>query len=688
MNLLTFTICIAQGLELEELASGFDKPVDIAHAGDDRLFIVEKDGIIQIIDADTVVSEPFLDIDSQVNSSANERGLLGLVFHPNYTQNGYFFVHYNNLNGTTTISRFTVSSDPNIADKSSEKIILTIPQPYNNHNGGDLNFGPDGYLYIGMGDGGSGGDPEDRAQNRQSLLGKMLRIDIDNGDPYSIPEDNPFAMDDFTLDEIWAIGMRNPWRFSFDRLTGDMYIADVGQNNWEEIDFEPAGDPGGRNYGWRCYEGFEDFNLFDCPDMSEMIFPIHVYFNNPFNDGCSVTGGYVYRGQNLPGIYGKYIYADFCSGKIWSLERDECDLWHNDLLFDGPPQEYSSFGEDVSGEIYVAALGSGVIYRITSNCSITISESITPESCTGDDGSINLDISGAVEPVFVEWSSGAEGPVLNDLSTGEYSYTITDGSSCKAFGCVFVDSESQLPVCSFGMDEMTVCVGEVGQIQLSSGCTAPLDYFYIWYQDGEEIADENGPDLSVSENGMYAVQISNGSCSNPISDPIDISFISSGPGPEISWNTTLDTAFVVTDTFVSYIWIIDGEEILDENGAFVPINGSSGPIIVFGIDEFGCMSTQGGPFFIENTDELTWIKEFDVFPNPFHDQCTLKLVLKKPVDIELQVMGSDGKIIFDKSCEHTENLEKIIDLSDASPGIYLVIIKTEKGIISKKIFKN
>ncbi|MCB0551885.1 MAG: PQQ-dependent sugar dehydrogenase, partial [Phaeodactylibacter sp.] len=216
-------------LQLEVFASGFSLPVDIAHAGDGRLFIVEKAGRIRIIDSDgSILPQPFLDIDARVNSLASERGLLGLAFHPDYTDNGYFFVNYTNNSGDTRISRFSVSAgNANQADPNSERILLEVDQPFNNHNAGDLNFGPDGYLYIGLGDGGSADDPGNRAQNRQNLLGKMLRIDVDNGDPYSIPEDNPFAFDDFTLDEIWAIGLRNPWRFSFDRLTGALWIADV-----------------------------------------------------------------------------------------------------------------------------------------------------------------------------------------------------------------------------------------------------------------------------------------------------------------------------------------------------------------------------------------------------------------------------------------------------------------------------
>jgi len=319
-------------IDLELYAMGFEEPVDIANAGDRRLFVVEKDGIIKIIDADTgVLDTPFLDIDNQVNSSARERGLLGLVFHPDYENNGYFYVNYIATNGSTRISRFSVSMNPDIADAASELIILTVQQPHHNHNGGDLNFGADGYLYIGLGDGGFGGDPDNRAQNPQTLLGKMLRIDVDNPTSsanYGIPSDNPFVGDSTTLDEIWAMGLRNPWRFSFDRMTGDMWIADVGQDVWEEIDFQSDTSAGGENYGWRCYEGFEPFELGDCPADSTFTLPIHTYQNN-FSTGCSVTGGFVYRGTAEPDLFGRYLYADYCSGRFWTLTPDGAGGWTN-----------------------------------------------------------------------------------------------------------------------------------------------------------------------------------------------------------------------------------------------------------------------------------------------------------------------------------------------------------------------
>lgn len=356
-------------LELQTFKAGFINPVDIENNGDDRLFIVEKRGLIRIIKDDEVLSTPFLDIDTKVNSGASERGLLGLAFHPDYVDNGYFFVHYTDIAGSSVIARYQVSADnPDVAVVASEKKILTVAQPFSNHNAGDLAFGPDGYLYIPMGDGGSGGDPGNRSQTRTELLGKLLRINIDEGDPYSIPEDNPFAMDDFTLDEIWAVGLRNPWRVSFDRKTGDLWIADVGQNEQEEINYQPANSMGGENYGWRCFEGTEGFNSNNgtCLSEVESTLPAFAYGHENGNCGGSVTGGYVYRGQNYPLMYGHYIFVDYCTGQFYSVTRaSSSDPWQSFTLIRGNGSEYSTFGEDANGELYVAGVSTGIIYRVT-----------------------------------------------------------------------------------------------------------------------------------------------------------------------------------------------------------------------------------------------------------------------------------------------------------------------------------
>lgn len=347
--------------KMDTFATGLNNPVCIANAGDSRLFVVEQAGYIRIISSQgQLANQPFLDIHDKV-TFAGEQGLLGIAFHPHYKTNGYFYINYVGLNGSTNISRFRLSSiNTEIADPQSELKLMTIPQPYTNHKGGDLCFGPDGFLYIGLGDGGSGGDPGNRAQNPMEFLGKMLRIDVDHGNPYAIPATNPFHNSTTTLKEIWALGLRNPWRFSFDRLTGDLWIADVGQNAIEEIDFQPAASTGGENYGWRCYEGNDVYNNTGCAPSSSLTFPVYTY---PHGSECSVTGGYVYRGSNSSPYYGHYFFTDYCSDKIWTLHKSGNNWVKEDFgQFSG--NNFSTFGEDSKGQLYIAGLTTGTIYLV------------------------------------------------------------------------------------------------------------------------------------------------------------------------------------------------------------------------------------------------------------------------------------------------------------------------------------
>lgn len=335
------------------LSDQLNDPVGITTAGDDsgRLFILEQDGLILIYQNGALLSTPFLDMRDQV-LSGGERGLLGLAFHPQYAQNGYFYVNYTNLQGNTIIARFQVSaSDPNRADPASEKRVLFVQQPFPNHNGGEVTFGPDGYLYLGLGDGGSEGDPNNRGQSLNTLLGKILRIDVNHGNPYVIPPDNPFQGRGKA--EIWAYGLRNPWRFGFDRATGDLYIGDVGQDLWEEIDYLPAGSQGGTNFGWSYMEGFHPYLNRTAPQSVQLTPPVAEYSHQY---GCAVTGGYVYRGTQLPEWQGIYLFGDYCSGNVWGLLHNPDGSWQQELLYQNVGR-VSSFGEDEAGEIYLTDLG-------------------------------------------------------------------------------------------------------------------------------------------------------------------------------------------------------------------------------------------------------------------------------------------------------------------------------------------
>lgn len=358
-------------LSLKPVARGFRQPLLVTNAGDGtgRLFVVEKAGLIKIVRNGNVQSAPFLDLSDSV-STESERGLLGLAFSPDYERNGRFYVNYTDRTGTTVISRFTVSpANADMARRDSEQVLLRIEQPFANHNGGCIAFDPDGHLMIGMGDGGSAGDPQGNSQNPQSLLGKMLRIDVGEsgkppqGDPYGIPADNPWAKpvrEEDPLPEIWALGLRNPWRFSFDRETGDLWIGDVGQNAREEINFVEAGSPSGLNFGWKLLEGTRPYPPESDPgNTSAFTMPVIEYDRKA---GQSVTGGYVYRGTAYPRLRGVYFYGDFVSGRVWGLARN-AGGWSNRLLLESG-LAVVSFGEAENGEVYVVDFGGG-LYRVT-----------------------------------------------------------------------------------------------------------------------------------------------------------------------------------------------------------------------------------------------------------------------------------------------------------------------------------
>jgi glucose/arabinose dehydrogenase len=341
------------GYNWSEVISDLDRPIGLTSADDGsrRLFIIEQRGRILIYDGEGLLDTPFLDIQGRVGSNGSEQGLLGLAFHPDYESNGFFFVNYTDNNGDTVVSRFVVSSNPDLGAGDSESRVLNFDQPFKNHNGGQISFGPQGYLWIASGDGGSGGDPQDNAQNLDSLLGKLLRVDV-NQQPYTVPAENPFG------NEVWAYGLRNPWRFSFDPANGDLYIADVGQNKWEEIHYLAADAPAGANFGWDYLEGSHSFEG-SPPGELELIDPIWEYDHSL---GCSVSGGAVYRGSLLE-WQGIYLYSDFCSGLVWGLLQTPSGEWQNQQLF-SVGGRIAAIDQDEDGEVYLVDLD-GSIFKLT-----------------------------------------------------------------------------------------------------------------------------------------------------------------------------------------------------------------------------------------------------------------------------------------------------------------------------------
>jgi glucose/arabinose dehydrogenase len=431
------------------VADGFSDPLFVTSPpGDyDRIFIVEKTGTIRIIKNGTLLGTPFLDISSMVSGST-EQGLLGLAFHPNYASNGYFYINYTNTLGDTRIARYTVSANPDIANAASETILLAVDQPFSNHNAGMLEFGPnDGYLYFGLGDGGAAGDPNNNAQNGGVYFGKMLRIDVDGGSPYAIPSDNPFVTDGTILDEIWALGLRNPWRFSFDRETGNLWIGDVGQSKWEEVDFQDASSSGGENYGWRLVEGDSCYNPPTGCDPGGLTYPIYTYGHTP---ECSITGGFVYRGCAIPDLQGNYFFADYCSAKIWSFKYGGANITDfQDRTTELAPgggrsiDAISSFGEDAYGELYITDIGDGEVYKIVPDDTIGVdcnengihdycdiasgfsadaNQNLIPDECEGGyicgdaDASLAVDIDDVVYLIAYIFAAG---PAPNPLASGD-----------------------------------------------------------------------------------------------------------------------------------------------------------------------------------------------------------------------------------------------------------------------------
>ncbi|HEX2250377.1 MAG TPA: PQQ-dependent sugar dehydrogenase [Gemmatimonadales bacterium] len=350
------------GARLEEIASGLSSPLYLtAPPGDPRLFIVQQTGVIRVVQDGALLPTPFLDLSNQV-SVGGEQGLLGLAFYPDYATTGRFVVHYTDLAGDTQVSTFQVSADPNVADAGSEQLILTVDQPYPNHNGGQILFGPDGFLYLGLGDGGSANDPEGRGQNLSDLLGSILRLDVQAGTSYSVPADNPFVGQPDVRPEVWSYGLRNPWRFSFDRLTGDLYIADVGQQRLEEVNVATSLEGAGKgvNYGWSIMEGTECLGGGTC-NRTGLTLPAFEYRHD---QGCSITGGYVYRGTAIPALQGLYFFGDFCQGWVRSFrytggEAGELTDWPGLA----PGGSINSFGEDASGELYLMG-SAGTVYKV------------------------------------------------------------------------------------------------------------------------------------------------------------------------------------------------------------------------------------------------------------------------------------------------------------------------------------
>ncbi|MFI5218377.1 MAG: PQQ-dependent sugar dehydrogenase [Bacteroidia bacterium] len=507
-------------LSLTLIGSGFIKPVDIKNAGDVRIFVVEQAGYIRIMDTSgNVKPQPFLDIHTET-AAVGEQGLLGLAFSPDYKNNGRFYINYTDLSGNSHICRYTVSqANPDSADPASKENIFYVVQPFANHNGGDLEFGGDGYLYCAFGDGGNGGDPGNRAQNLHDTLGKILRIDVDVPNGYRIPTDNPFYGDTAAIDEIWAYGVRNPWRNSFDRITHDYWIADVGQGTREEVNFQPASSNGGENYGWRCYEGSLTYNTTGCGPISDYVFPVAQFAHQGstlFFYGCSVTGGYVYRGARYNYMFGKYFCSDYCNNRMYSLTKNDTGFAFVQETLTIWTDGFAAFGEDIYGEIYVAGNSSGKIYRLDWNNDCTPVAFITFEdTIKACNGTANL--TALYHPgLTYQWKRDGQeivGAVFHQYTAnlGSYYSVVVSNDTCiSESDPVYIDKVAFITF----EDTIKACSGTA----ILTAHYYP-EFKYQWKRDGKEISGAVSYQYTADLAGYYSVVVSNDTCISE-SDPV------------------------------------------------------------------------------------------------------------------------------------------------------------------------
>lgn len=618
----------AQVITVSTFTSGLSRPVCATNSGlpnDNRIFVIEKVGRIRIIDRTTGVMNPtpFLNISSIVKSAGNEQGLLGLAFHPDYANNGYFFIHYTNYNGPAgneVIARYQVSSFADTALTNSGQTLLEIYDPYNNHNGGNLMFGKDGYLYISLGDGGSAGDPGNRAQNRDSLLGKILRLDVNNPNPpyYSSPPSNMFYGATPGRDEIFDMGMRNPWRCSIDRMTGDKWIGDVGQNLWEEIDYESRCDTTGHNYGWRCYEGNAAYSTGGCQPQSSYKSPIAVY-SHSIGGSCSVTGGYVYRGDQEGSLFGKYLFADYCSGYIWAISHNAGGGWDTVRLAQTNAlnaNSYTSFGEDIYGELYLTRDGaSGTLSRLVDTACAPVAYINLPDTI----------VTCAGTPIsFDAYRTG-----------GNFSYQwYLDGN--------VVGTAQSYVTSTFNNGEDSVYVNVLNGV---NGCSATSNKIHVFTQATFTGLDSmycdtapNMPLTGIPSGGTFSGPGISGNTFNPGTAGVGVHAI----------------VYTIADTISNCYFNASGCVLVDTQYVTVDI----------------CTGIK----------EPDGIRNISVYPNPNHAEFNVELTLLQNTKFTMQITDALGRNIYERSIEAERGKQDYaVNLSGASEGIYFLFIKTEKA---------
>lgn len=672
----------SQTISLNTFSTGYSSPLDIAFApGDDRMYVVQQRGIIKYCDTGGNILGDFINLTSLVSQTGNERGLLGLAFHPDYQNNGYFYVNYTRSSGgATRISRFSRSTvNPNIGDPGSEVVLLEITQPYTNHNGGCIKFGNDGYLYIGMGDGGSAGDPQNRAQNPLVLLGKMLRIDV-NQAPYQIPTSNPYYGQLDTLPEIWALGMRNPWRFSFDKLTHDLWIGDVGQDAVEEVDFQPSTSTGGENYGWRCYEGNVTYNTTGCQTLSYYDAPVAAYTQGSTH--CSVTGGFVYRGANEGDIYGKYIYIDVCSGRFFETFPNGLGGWTTNQLNAFNSNTIVSFGENHQGDLFAADLGNGTIYSISTTACLP-SASVYGQNgrtaiCSGD--SLLLTTPQGTGFTY-QWYFNSN-PVVssnNDslyaTSPGNYYVVVTNGSNCTNTSSVFTVTTSSTPTVTITAPS-DACSNETN-VPLTG---LPLGGIF----SGTGVGPGEFYPSSVGA-GNYDVIYTYTNSEGCTSSDTAMITVNAVPNPSI---TNLPSSYCLDDATINLNGSPTGGTFSGPGvtgSTFDPLSAGVGThqVTYSYTDGNGCSGQDTVSVTISDCDvsveENGLITKWSLFPNPTSDVLKLEIDANEKSSASLKIISIDGRIIYtgNLELENGSNLF-VIDVTNYSSGIYQLQLSTDR----------
>ncbi len=619
----------------------FVNPVDLQYApdGTDRIFVVEQPGIIKVFEnnGNTTTVKTFLDITDRV-TSGGETGLLGLAFHPDFASNGYFYVDYTTPNPLRThVSRFQVTSNPDSADNSSELVLLEIAQPFSNHNGGRVSFGPDGYLYVGMGDGGSGGDPNDNAQNRAVLLGKILRIDVDNpsgGLNYGIPSDNPYVGNtQGWREEIYSYGMRNPWRFSFDTVTSKLWCGDVGQSAWEEIDTITNGG----NYGWRCYEGNHEYNMTGCTG-TDYLFPIWEYSHS---NGCSITGGFVYRGNRRPELAGKYIYGDYCSRSVWSLDYSGVNL--SNELIGTAPESILSFGIDKNNELYICC-SNGKIYEFQS----AIAAPTNLQAGSGGPGIVNL-----------SWQDNSDNESGFRIQRKDSTNIFSDIGTVNANETTFTDNVSEITTYTYRViaynDSAVSNYSNEAEIVVTA---VPVNLVAF---SGQVVGSKvmlSWMSATETNNKGYAVERSFGS------NWAEIGFVK-GHGTTSERNSYSYSDDFTNDNYNGTVKYRLKQQ--DYDGSY---SYSRTVMLDLNIKSRGFYLAQN-------------------FPNPFNPATTIRFNVPEESRVKLSIINSLGQVVEQLANGETARgtYEKVWDASKFSSGIYYVSMKAVSEVSNQTYFK-